>query len=250
MRAATSREDAPTAVVWHEAECGGYAADLPFWERLATERGGPLLDLGAGTGRVAIHLAARGHEVVAVDSDERLLAALGARAARDGLKIETVSADVRDLRLGGRFGLILAPMQLLHLLGGAGGRARAWTAIATHLAPGGLFAAAILREPLPPSGRPDPLPDVRKQDGWIHSSLPLDVRVGPEAVELDRLRQLVSPAGELSEERVTTALDRLPLATLERETLTAGLELVATEAIDETAEHVGSLLLRIVGSDG
>ena len=116
----------PAAVIWHDAECGGYAADLSTWERLAAEHPGPLLDLGAGSGRVALHLAARGREIVAVDSDQELLAELEARAAGSGLRVETRCVDVRELDLGARrFELAIAPMQLAHLLGGAEGRARA-----------------------------------------------------------------------------------------------------------------------------
>lgn len=237
-------------VVWHDAECGAYGADLPAWERLAGHYGGPVLDLGAGTGRVALRLAARGHEVVAIDSDPALLAALRERAAERSLAVETIVADIRELDLGGRrFPLALAPMQLAHLLGGTAGRAGALAAVARCLRPGGALALALLAEPLPPSGRPEPLPDVREVDGWIHSSLPLAVRVESDRVELDRLRQVVSPSGELSERRTTTVLDRLPPSLLEGELATAGLDVVASEPIAATAEHVGSLLL-VATADG
>ena len=46
-------------VAWHDVECGGYDADLPLWRELAARRGGPVLDVGAGTGRVALDLARR-----------------------------------------------------------------------------------------------------------------------------------------------------------------------------------------------
>ncbi len=173
----------PVAVTWHDAECGGYGSDLPFWEALASSCGGPVLDLGAGTGRVALHLAAAGHEVVAVDLDPELVAALADRAAERGLseRIEVVCADVRELDLGRRFPLILAPMQLMHMFGGAANRRLALEAVAAHLDAAGTFAAALLAEPLPPSGPTEPLPDVREVEGWIHSSLPLEVRVEGEA---------------------------------------------------------------------
>ena len=239
-----SAASSPAAeVAWHDAECGGYAADFPAWERLARECGSPVLDLGAGTGRVALHLAARGFDMVAVDADPGLLAALQDRATALTLPVEIIAADVRELDLGRRFPLVIAPMQLVHLLEGAGGRARAWAALAAHLELGGKLGLAILREPLPPSGTPDPLPDVRECEGWVHSSLPLAVRVSDERVELDRLRQTVSPAGSLTEERTTTRLDRLQLSMLDRELAEAGLRVVASEPIPETDDHVGSLLV-------
>ena len=51
------------AVIWHDVECGGYRADLPYWVALARAHGGPVLDIGAGTGRVALALARDGHAV-------------------------------------------------------------------------------------------------------------------------------------------------------------------------------------------
>lgn len=234
----------PVAVTWHDAECGGYAADLPFWERLAAERGGPILDLGAGSGRVALHLAGRGHEVVAVDADRELLAALGERAGGRGLEVEAVAADVRELDFTGRrFPLVIAPMQLLHMLGGSRNRRRTLAAVAAHLAPGGLFAASVLAEPLPPSGQTEGLPDVREVGGWVHSSLPLEVSVEDERVEIVRLRQLVAPDGKMSEQVDVTTVDRLANGVLEDEAGAAGLRLAGSELIAETDEHVGSVLL-------
>jgi len=234
----------PPAVTWHDAECGGYSSDLPFWERFATLYGGPVLDLGAGTGRVALHLAARGHEVVAVDSDAGLLAVLRERARERGFKVEAVHADVRTLDLPGRrFPLAIAPMQLLHMLGGSESRRLALAAAAAHLEPAGLFAAAVLAEPLPPSGPTEGLPDVREVGGWVHSSLPLEVRVDGGAIEIVRLRQLVAPDGTMTEEVDVTRVDRLPAGVIEGEARTAGLNLVGSESIPETDEHVGSIAL-------
>jgi len=77
------------AVVWHDLECGGYRVDMPAWLELAERAGGPVLDVGAGTGRVSLALARAGHAVTAVDRDQALLDALGQRVAgmdnRDGL---------------------------------------------------------------------------------------------------------------------------------------------------------------------
>ena len=238
-----SAPSVPTAVTWHDAECGGYGSDLPFWAALAESCGGPVLDLGAGTGRVTLHLAAAGHEVVAVESDGELAATLGRRALERGLgeSVEVVCADVRELALGRRFPLIVAPMQLMHMLGGPEGRRLTLKAVAGHLTPGGSFATAVLAEPLPPSGPTEPLPDVREVEGWIHSSLPLEVRVEEDSLSIVRLRQLVAPGGELSEDLHELTVDRLPPGVLEREIAAAGLEITSHIAIPETDEHVGSV---------
>ena len=97
----------PRAVVWHDLECGSYRADLPLWRELAEAAGGPVLDVGAGTGRVALDLARRGHDVTALDLDPGLLAQLAVRG--EGLPVRTAQADARDFDLGRRFALILVP---------------------------------------------------------------------------------------------------------------------------------------------
>ena len=63
-------------VIWHDVENGSYTADLELWRELAAQAHGPVLDLGAGTGRVARDLHAAGHEVHALDCDPELLAAV------------------------------------------------------------------------------------------------------------------------------------------------------------------------------
>ena len=55
-----------------------YPADLALWLELAAAQGGPVLDVGAGTGRVALALARAGHDVTALDREPELLDALAA----------------------------------------------------------------------------------------------------------------------------------------------------------------------------
>ena len=72
---------------------------------------------------------------------------------------------------------------------------------------------------------PDPLPDIRESDGqWVHSSIPLAVHIDSDGLEIVRLRQLVSPDGQLSEERNIIRLDPLTAAQLEAEAEGARLD--------------------------
>jgi|EndMetStandDraft_8_1072994.scaffolds.fasta_scaffold46560_4 SAM-dependent methyltransferase len=238
-------------VAWHDAEHGGFAADLELFARLAGELPGGVLDLGAGTGRVALPLAAAGHPVTAVDTDPAVLAALAQRAAERSLPVETVRGDARALDLGRTFPLVLAPMQLLHIAGGAAGRRRLLAAAARHLRRKGRLCAVVIEEPLPAgTGRPDPVPDVREVDGWVHSSLPTEIRIEEEGITMVRLRQLVAPDGTLTEATHTIHLDRFTLADLDRDADAAGLWVVGCERIPSTVEFEDSLAVYMEVRDG
>ena len=100
------------------------------------------------------------------------VAAFNQRAA--GLPAEAVAADAREFDLDQRFGLVLAPMQIVQLLGGPEERIRCLGCVARHLRPGGRAAVAIVEGLVPaPDESPPPLPDAREVDGWVYSSLPL-----------------------------------------------------------------------------
>jgi SAM-dependent methyltransferase len=230
------------AVVWHDVECGSYTADLPLWRELAARAGGPVLELGAGTGRVALDLAELGHAVTALDAEPELLGELAARATAAGLEIETLHGDARRLELERRFALVIAPMQFLQVVGGPAERTAVLRRVGRALRAGGLFAAALaaLDDAVAPDDADPPLPDVEERDGWVYSSLPLDVRPEQGGVAVERLRQVVSPDGRLSEEHHTQLLDSLTPARLEREAAEAGLRAESRHEVAETPDHVGS----------
>jgi SAM-dependent methyltransferase len=230
-----------SSVIWHDAENASYSGDLSLWEELAAPVDGPILDLGCGTGRVALHLARRGHSTVALDLDPELIAALAERAS--GLPLQAVLGDARRFALEQQVALALAPMQLAQLLDDASERVACLRCIAAHLRPGGRVALAIV-ERLPAAAEgPPPLPDVREVDGWIYSSLPLDaVDIGAEIV-IQRLRQTVSPDGALDEEENEIRIRTLSAAELERDGVEAGLRPLPRRQIPPTDLHVGSTVV-------
>jgi SAM-dependent methyltransferase len=243
--------------VWHDVECGAYGADLPLWRRLAREAadesGCDLLELGCGTGRVSLGLAGRGRNVSAIDVDPELVAVLRRRAGDRGATVDAVVADVRSFELGRRFDLVLAPMQLVQLLSGARQRLAMLRRVAAHLRPGAQVALAMLamEEEWSLPREQAPLPDMREVDGWVYASRPIAVRRvrSGAAIELDRIRQMVSPEGEVEETLSRIRLEIITPERLEQEGLRAGLVPQPRRYVPPTADHVGSCVV-VLRADG
>ena len=241
-----SRSLVDDRVIWHDVECGAYDADIPLWRELAASANGPVLDVGSGTGRVALDLAARGHEVTAVDADSALIDALSERARERGLRVRAVAADARTFEIpGARFALAIAPMQVVQLFGGAARRTAALERVRAHLAAGGQFAAAIADpfEGEPPEIVGPPLPDVREHAGWVFQSQPVFLRQVPGGCEIDRVRQAVSPSGDLTESYNTIRLDDLAPEELESDGRAAGFRVCPRRSVPGTRDYVGSTVV-------
>jgi SAM-dependent methyltransferase len=233
-------------VLWHDVECGDYREDLALWRTLAGD--GPVLDVGAGTGRVALDLAARGVAVVALDAEAELLAALQERAA--GLPVQTVCADARAFDLGGRrFPLIIVPMQTLQLLGGARARAAFLGCARAHLAAGGVVAVALADALESFTAETDglPEPDVCEVDGVRYASRPLAVVDEGERAAIHRLREIDGPGGVHAESHDVIRLDRVTATELEAEGAALGFTPRPAHRIPATDVYVGSTVVMLGG---
>jgi SAM-dependent methyltransferase len=233
------------AVIWHELECGSYGEDLELWRRLAREAGGPVLDVGAGTGRVTLDLARRGHQVTALDLDGELLARLAADAG--GLDVRTIIADAREFSLEETYALCIVPMQTIQLLGGPSERRAFLACAARHLRPKAVLAIAIADE-LEPFDADDalviaPLPDVCERDGIVYCSRPTAVRERDGRFVLERRRETVTAAGELTVERDEVALYQVAAQTLEREGAGVGLTPTGRIVVPATDDYVASMVV-------
>jgi len=97
-----------------------------------------VLDAGCGTGRVAIELARRGHEVVGVDVDDQMLAVARDRAPQ----LSWVAADLTEVDLGRTFdAVVMAGNVMIFLAPGTEGAVLA--TVARHLHPGGLLVTGF-----------------------------------------------------------------------------------------------------------
>jgi SAM-dependent methyltransferase len=236
------------SVVWHDLECGSYREDMRLWRALAREHGDPVLDVGAGTGRIALDLLSQGHRVTALDSDPELISELERRAADP--ELTTIVADARSFELDRRFALCIVPMQTIQLLGGSKGRAQFLRCVRAHLRPGGVLAIALADELElyeTSAGGPAPLPDIVERDGIVYSSQPTAVRDDDDGFVLERRRESVAADGSrtVSEDRVR--LDRLTPDALEREGLAEGFRRAERDRIPATSDYVGSAVVILSG---
>ncbi|MGE0027334.1 MAG: class I SAM-dependent methyltransferase [Thermoleophilia bacterium] len=131
------------------AEHAHYDEDIAFWRRHAARLGGPVLDLGCATGRVAIPLARDGHQVWALDRSPEMLDELRRRLGGEepavAARIHPVEADLARFDLGRRFGLVAVAMNTLQVLTDPADRDAAFRSVRDHLAPGGelIFDVAL-----------------------------------------------------------------------------------------------------------
>jgi SAM-dependent methyltransferase len=115
--------------------------------------GGPVLELGVGTGRLALPLAGRGLEVHGIDASEAMVARLQAKPGSERVRV-TVGDMTTPLAPGGadrRFALVFVANNTLFNLPTGAGQAACFAGVAAVLRPGGCFVV----EAFVPSDDPD-----------------------------------------------------------------------------------------------
>jgi SAM-dependent methyltransferase len=127
---------------YYDLDLSNDPGDIDMYLAMASAGEGPVLELMAGSGRVAVPLAAAGHQVTAVDLDAAMLrraAALWQRVKRRAPKggaLDLVERDVTKLKLKERFGLVIVALNSLLLLD-RGKQQGLFKVIAAHLRPDG-----------------------------------------------------------------------------------------------------------------
>jgi SAM-dependent methyltransferase len=168
--------------------------DLLFYAREVESRQGPVLVLGAGTGRLPWELALRGVASVAVEPSEVMLQLADERRAQEppeaSGRLELHCADVRAVRLSQQFGVVLAPQNALALMATLDDLDALLATVRHHLAPDGIFAFDVLnphRDPFHPPHEPE--------EGWR----PMEGVEPPRPVFAPHLRERTRSVDGVSE---------------------------------------------------
>ena len=114
--------------------------DIPFYLEEARRSESPVLELGCGTGRVAIPIAEAGIEIVGIDSSQAMLDVARRKAERlagPGGQLSFVYADMRDFSLGRTFELVIVPFRGFLSLLSVEDQTSTLSSVKRHLAPGG-----------------------------------------------------------------------------------------------------------------
>jgi ubiquinone/menaquinone biosynthesis C-methylase UbiE len=132
---------------WENARTVG-RRDVSFWRRIVRRTGGPVLELGCGTGRVLLPVAREGVRIVGVDRSDAMLsrARQRLRRARTPRSVDLVRADIRHLpfRDGGPFALVMAPYGILQSLVRDSDLSTTLRSVFRVTAPGALFGIDLV----------------------------------------------------------------------------------------------------------
>jgi SAM-dependent methyltransferase len=225
--------------------------DVALYLALAGRTGGPIVELGVGTGRLAVPLAAAGHQVVGVDDDPAMLDRARQRASRSGRavadRLALVRADMADVRrsdlggdigaeLGGGAGLAFIGLNSVLLLSERERQRRLLATMAGLLRPGGL----VVVDAWLPS-----IEDLVRFDGRVSLEwLRADPETGREVAKLasawyDETSRVVT---------LTTIFDEAePGGSPHRWTRSDALRLVTADELRAFAEDAGLRVEQVAG---
>ena len=173
----TAEEQAARLARYYDLDFLDVHYDAELYQQLAHDSGGPVLELGAGSGRIAVPLALAGHEVHGVDLDEAMLERgrqhwADARGSLDPERLTFETGDFFEYRPGARFGLALIAVNTFLLAEDDDARVAILTTMRESLRPGGLAAVEV--------GTPDAA-ELEGFDGRLqHEWLRVDPQTGEE----------------------------------------------------------------------
>lgn len=143
----------------YDAWCVSVTEDIAWYVELAITSGGPVLEIGVGSGRVAVPTVLAGMDVVGVDNAPGMLAMAAAKAEALGVAIDLRRADMRDLPDLGTYPLVTVPFRAFLHLSTDDERLAVLRSLRGALTPGGTLAFDVFH--------PHPLDIVETHDRWM-----------------------------------------------------------------------------------
>ncbi len=140
--------------------------DLPLYIEQATASGGPVLEMGCGTGRVALAMAKAGIDVVGIDISPRMVdvATRKAKAANLGDKAHFQVGDMLDAHAEGEFGLVTFPYRSFQSMLTVEDQKEALQNASAHLKPGGMLMLDVF------------VPDIEQLGNQRDEAVPFHIR--------------------------------------------------------------------------
>lgn len=133
---------------FYDLDHADITADVEMYRAFALQTGGPVLELGCGTGRVALPLARDGYDVAAVDFSTAMLDALRAKLAVEppdvAARVQIVQADMRRLELKRQFALAVCPINTFMHMTTRSDQQSMLARAHHHLLPGGKLVVDVV----------------------------------------------------------------------------------------------------------
>ena len=177
--------------------------DVPFWLSLAERERGPVVEWGAGTGRLAVPLAAAGFEVTGVELSERMVE----EGRKKSHEVEWVHGDMRSVKLGRRYGLAVCAFNSFLCLLDVDEALAFLRNAREHLEPGGLLGIEVSafspEELVDPPGGPELRHDFTRElpGGSLDRFSISRYDAASQLLEMRLFYELYGASGELKERR-------------------------------------------------
>jgi SAM-dependent methyltransferase len=183
--------------------------DVDFYVDEAVRSGGPVLELGVGTGRIAVPIARAGVRVVGVDSSDGMLTVAREQAGRAGVELDLRLGDLREPPVDEQFALVVIPFRTLLHMQTDDDRRAALAAVRARLHEGGRFVFDVFTpgddDIAETHGRwIEREPGIFERADWDVDSRTLVLRVSGDGTEaelslawlpVERWRELLAEAG-------------------------------------------------------
>jgi ubiquinone/menaquinone biosynthesis C-methylase UbiE len=133
---------------FYDLDHADVADDVEMYRSFALQTGAPVLELGCGTGRIALPLAHDGYEVAAVDFSTAMLDVLRDKLVKEppdvAARVQPIQADMRRLELHRQFALALCPLNTFMHMTTRSDQQAMLARTHHHLAPGGTMVIDVV----------------------------------------------------------------------------------------------------------